>query len=181
LSNVPAGTRQVSVTSIGSGPAAFSVNVAAGDTAYVLVRLQPVQLLAAVNVTAMSTRGKFYVQGFEERRMQGIGFIRDSSQISTAGTLASLFFGAPSMTVRPARMGGYLLYLPGKVRNAGDTGHCLANLWIDNFRSDYDMLNALRPDDIAAIEVYPREMLAPMQYSQAGCGSVVVWTKYAFR
>jgi carboxypeptidase family protein len=178
---VPAGTQQLSVLALGMAPAAFVVDVAPNDTSLVFPKLQRVTTLAAVEVTARSTRGRYLLREFEERRRATLGYVRDSTTIGNRGTLGSAFFEVPSVTVRPGRGGTYLLYLPGRVRAGGDTGHCLANLWIDNFRADFEMLNFLRPEDIAAVEVYPREFTAPMRYTAAGCGSVVVWTKYAFR
>jgi hypothetical protein len=46
-----------------------------------------------------------------------------------------------------------------------------------------DDLMALRPSDFAAIEVYQRELLTPMQFVVRNsrtpqCGTIVAWTKW---
>jgi len=63
------------------------------------------------------------------------------------------------------------------------------SLWIDGVRqitsSDptiaYGILNDLHPDQIAAIEVYPRGATTPVEFAtlNSSCGAVVVWTKWA--
>jgi hypothetical protein len=37
------------------------------------------------------------------------------------------------------------------------------------------------PEDLAAVEVYPRNMLTPAQFRDVNdCGSIVLWSRYAF-
>ena len=62
------------------------------------------------------------------------------------------------------------------------SGDCPATVYIDGVR--IDQLNTpvddyLELDRIAGVEVYARDLNAPVQYSNTGpeCGSVLYWTK----
>lgn len=57
---------------------------------------------------------------------------------------------------------------------------CQATLWIDGARQvDYTMLTDVYPDELAAVEVYPRSAGLPAELSttRSSCGAVAVWTK----
>jgi hypothetical protein len=118
------------------------------------------------------------VREFEERRLTGAGYTRDSTEIGNHGTLSSVFFEFPSVRVESVRAGGtaFAISMPST-----SGGRCIANVVIDGRKSDFQELSFLRPSDIAVIEVYPRRMSLPMQFVQNDdCGVVVVWTKYQF-
>jgi hypothetical protein len=38
----------------------------------------------------------------------------------------------------------------------------------------------ITPKDIAAVEVYPNQMATPAQFRSHNCGSIVIWSRYAF-
>ena len=177
VGSVPVGTRQVDVLALGKAPAGFVVDVFARDTAYVDAPLTQITVLEAVNVVA-SVRGRYLAQQFQERRARSVGYIRDSTELRATGTLPGMLQGFPSLRTR-YQQGTYVLLLPRPSRGGG--GECLANLWIDNSRAEHDELAFLRPWEIGAVEVYPRETTAPLRFSGSGCGSVVIWTKWAFR
>jgi hypothetical protein len=129
-----------------------------------------------VRVTA-SPNVRRLVRDFEERRKNGLGYLRDSTAIGVHGTMFSVLHSFPSVeAVRTGSGTKFIVLLPGRMGQK-----CLANLIIDGRRSDYDEFNFLRPSDVAAVEVYPRRMSAPMQFVRDDtCGVVVVWTKWAF-
>jgi hypothetical protein len=120
------------------------------------------------------------VADFEHRRKGGWGSFRDSTVISKRGTLSAVFAEVPSVTVRTARgAGGPHIYLPG---TAGRS--CLAVMYVDHVKQpDHSILLTLRPDDIAAIEVYARRTLVPAEFQTSfmPCGAVIIWTKAAWR
>ena len=173
---VPVGSRQVEVLAIGRSPVVTVVDVMPGDTASVLATMRRVTTLDVVKVTA-SPAVRRLVRDFDERRRNGFGYVRDSTAVGAHGTLFSALYSFPS--VEPKRTGSgtnFVILLPGMMG-----GKCLANLIIDGRRSDYDDLQFLRPADVAALEVYPRRMSAPMQFIRNDdCGVVVIWTKWAF-
>jgi protocatechuate 3,4-dioxygenase beta subunit len=174
---VPVGTRQVEVLAIGMSPVVTSVHVMPNDTASVVAAMRRITTLDVVRVTA-SPMVRRLVREFEERRLTGAGYTRDSTEIGHHGTLSSVFFEFPSVRVESVRAGGtaFAISMPST-----RGGRCIANVVIDGRKSDFQDLSFLRPSDIAAIEVYPRRMSLPMQFVQNDdCGVVVVWTKYQF-
>jgi hypothetical protein len=175
---VPVGTRQVEVFSIGMSPVVTSVQVMPNDTATFVVAMRRITTLDVVRVTA-SPMVKRLVREFEERRLTGAGYTRDSTEIANHGTLSSVFAEFPSVLVESVRSAGtaFVISMP-----ATSGGRCIANVIIDGRKSDFQELAFLRPGEIAAIEVYPRRMSLPMQFIQNDtCGAVVAWTKFQFR
>lgn len=178
----PIGTREIEISALGMRPVVVAVDVAAGDTARVTLQLHKVATLDPVNVTAPAYRQRLIAE-FTERRTQGLGIFKDSSTLRTYGTVINGLRDARSVTIVRERA----IYLPGN-----KPGGCLANIWIDGQRSDQEEFLRLRPDELAAIEVYSRISSTPAQFivrearigSRGGerglCGSIVVWTKRAF-
>jgi hypothetical protein len=181
LRSVPPGTRQISFLAVGLTPLSQTVDVPAGDTAVVSVQLDKVPTLDAVRVTAAQQR---FLRDLEDRKRLGLGYVLDSTALGEMGTLMAGFASAPSVKIVNLRNSAsrYVVALP---RGAG---RCVANLWMDGVRlgSDdlaFDILTDMRPDEIAAVEVYPRVATVPSEFStpRADCGAVVVWTKRKFR
>jgi hypothetical protein len=81
--------------------------------------------------------------------------------------------------VRNARAVGPQIILPGV---AG--GSCLAVMYVDRVKQpDHSILLTLRPEDVAAVEVYPRRTIVPVEFQTSfmPCGAVIIWTKAAWR
>ena len=172
---VPVGTRQVEILAIGMTPVVTAVDVSPIDTASVLATMRRVTVLDVVRVTA-SPQVRRLVRDLEERRANGMGYVRDSSEIANHGTLSSVLFEFPTVQVSRKNVAGdFVVTLPGT-----GASRCLANVVIDGQKSDFDQLNFLRPADIAVMEVYPRRMSLPMQFIRFDdCGAIIVWTKWA--
>ena len=178
----PVGTREIEISALGMRPVVAAVDVVAGDTVRVVLQLHKVATLDAVNVTAPAYRQRLVAE-FTERRKMGLGVFKDSTTLGTYGTVINGLRDARSVTIVRER----LIYLPGN-----KPGGCLANIWIDGKKSDQEEFLRLRPDELAAIEVYSRISSTPAQFlireakigsrgAERGlCGSVVVWTKRAF-
>ena len=56
----------------------------------------------------------------------------------------------------------------------------MATVYVDGLRVGHDALLAYSPEELLAIEVYPRSQNVPLQYATpwVDCGVVLVWTKY---
>jgi hypothetical protein len=186
--DVPVGTRQIEMLSIGLMPIVTAVDVSPGDTARIAATFKKITSLDVVRVTASAVQRRMVLE-LEERRRLGYGFIVDSTVIAGRGTIWSALTGLPSVQVE--HMGASLhrsyVSLPST-----RGGRCIAKLWIDGqeqrgFDNDpstlYDQLVSLHPGDIAAIEVFPRLVSTAMQFASRNvddpCGAVVVWTKWA--
>jgi carboxypeptidase family protein len=172
LRNVPVGTQQIEVRAIGLAPASSIVDVVASDTSRVDVHLGKVTLLDSVRVTGEAIARRRLVTQFMERRRAGIGYFRDSTQLTRFNTLEGMFADMPSAKVQSKR-GKYGMALSIQL------GACNPVLWIDRVRVDgFDELNRFRNDDIAALEVY-RKGEVPAEFNPkggSGC-AVVVWSK----
>lgn len=172
LRDVPLGTQQVEVIAIGLQPIARTVDVSLADTAFIELHVTKPVVLQKVNIVASSVRLQL-VNDFTARRDKGIGLFRDSTSIAMHGTLNSVFMGFQGI-----RMVRDQVFLP---RGAGT---CIPIVWLDGVHiQTVDDLLALRPSDIAAVEVYMRELLIPPQFvvrntREQNCGAIVAWTKW---
>ncbi|MEP6494408.1 MAG: carboxypeptidase regulatory-like domain-containing protein [bacterium] len=171
IRNVPAGTRQVEVLSVGMSPVIATVDVIARDSALLTIQLRKVTTLDAMRVTASSRQLKFQRE-FAERRRLG-GYSLDSTSLAGRGTMSAALSGFPSTQVQSNNYGKIMAIIVG-------TPPCRAVLWIDGFRQvDVDMLTSFHPDELAVVEVYPNAMAVPAEFMTAGsrCGAVAIWTK----
>jgi hypothetical protein len=115
------------------------------------------------------------VADFVARRDKGLGLFRDSTSISMHGTLNSVF-----MSVQGIRMVRDQVFMP----RGPDS--CIPVVWLDGVHiQTVDDLLALRPSDIAAVEIYLRELTTPSQFvvrntRTPNCGAIVAWTKWYF-
>ena len=183
LRDVPAGTREIDVQSVGAAEVSQIVDVPPRDTVRIAVRLRKLTTLTPVSVKATAAR-RFFVDGYLERKNMGTGYFEDSTAISKHGSVTSVLGAMPSVTVGSTRRThGASIFLPA----GNDVGTCRANVWIDGNRvdagrADQELLDELGRDDIAAVEVYPRMLGTPREYviRNGNCGTVVVWTKRAF-
>ena len=178
IRDVPIGTRQVDVRFVGMMPVTVAVDVSAGDTASVHVRLERVTTLRGVTVVASGSMGRVLAQEFDARRRQGTGYFSDSSSIVRYPTLASALRGMPSVLVEQ-RNGLLSLSLPD-----GRGGRCSPTVSIDGAEADYNNLLDLETREVAGVEMHVRAIsaaFATRAVSEPLCGVIHVWTKYGFR
>lgn len=181
LHEVPLGTQQVEVLAVGLQPISTIVDVSLVDTTRLELHVTKPVMLQRVNIVASGVRQQF-VTDFNFRKTKGLGTFRDSTVISRHGTLNGALAEIPGV-----RMEKNQIMLP-RVGFTADTVDivskgCLAILWIDGVKvQSQDDLQALRPSDIAVVEVYQRELAVPAQFlvrvRTPQCGVIVVWTKW---
>jgi Carboxypeptidase regulatory-like domain len=173
LRGVPPGTQWVTVSAIGRTRAGQAVDLLPGDTTRLDVALSRLTvLLAPVRVVARPSR---LLEQFEERRRMGQGYGRTEEELAGAGTVRAVLGSLPTVRFgRGPAVTDFVVLLPSPV------GHCVATLYIDGFRSDYEQLASYHPRDLAGVEVHPRAITAPTQFQPVSgdCGVVLVWTKY---
>jgi len=179
LTGLPAGTQWVSVQAIGRQAAEQAVDLKSDDTTVLAFTLEPLPVtLDPVRVTAAQRSTK--LAEFEERRRLGLGYSRTAADLAGIRTMRAVFTGAPSVRVDRTRGGvgdfQVLLESPG----LSGQQWCLATLFIDGFKANYDQLSGYEPKDLVGVEIYQRAASAPLQYQSTatGCGVVLVWTKY---
>jgi hypothetical protein len=179
IRDVQSGTRQIEIQSVGRKPVLMTLDITDGDTVSIAAQMKTITTLDVVRVTA-SARQRRYITEFEERRKTGFGYVKDSTAMAGTYAMTSVLSTFPSVVVQPAGVGRqFSVSLPGM---AGQ--RCPATIWIDGIKqSDAEELGALNPDDLAAVEVYPRAFTVPARFvdTRGGlCGAVIVWTKWAF-
>ena len=173
--DVVAGTRQVSIFAVGMNPGAVAVDVPVQDTALVSYELQKVVTLPGVNVSESSVRQHLFAE-YEERKKQGFGHYRDSTEIGRYAGLAAAFSSIPGTIVRSKNGRAQGVYFMKAA------GQCEAMYLLDGVRADRDQVADLTPDGVAAVEVYERATMVPSSISGklplgSTCGAVVIWTK----
>jgi hypothetical protein len=142
------------------------------------VQLKHVNVLDTVQVHAVAKRG--LVAAYEDRRRIGLGHYADTSTIAKYTFLGPTLEQMPGVRIAPVKFppNGFLVQLGAR--------RCTAAVWVDGIRTPDPLdLSYIRPNEIAAIEVYqPADTPLEFQSSRgtgAGCGAVVVWTKLRFR
>ena len=178
IHNVPAGTRQIEVRSVGMMPTTVTVDVTPRETASVALNLARLAVLAPTRVTA-STPTRRLAAEFDARRRTGAGYTMDSTTIARYERFASVFHDIPSVRVED-RGANFGLSVPD-----GKGGRCPPEVRIDGAEAAFGHIADLFSHEVAALEVYPRGMTVPMEFLKPGfdalCGMVLVWTKYGFR
>ena len=188
IPNVPAGTQQIEVQGIGFKPVAKILNVAANDTLDVELDVQRVVTLDSVLVRGSAVRQQQRAD-FEDRRRRGGGYFRDSTQLDKYLSLDGAF--ATMASVRTERIfgnAGLSVVIGGsRARGIHQTAGCVALIFIDGMRTDFNQLNAMRPQDLAAVEVYrlnemPMDLATRFGFNPFNrpC-AVVAWTKAGWR
>ena len=177
IRNVPAGTRQIEIFSIGIMPVVSAVDVFPGETSALAIQLRRVTTLDVVQVTA-SRRGRRIAMEIAERRQAGFGHTMELGELVAHSTLETVFADFPGTSIE-RRSNEFAVWLTD-----GRGGQCSAQVWIDGARSDYAALNMLRPREVTAVELLTRPGTVPMKYRpveiKSGCGVILVWTNWAF-
>ena len=197
VDHIPAGTRTIEVRAIGLLPMTVSMDFAtnsARDTALSVSRqAQP------LNPVAVNERGAtlslMVNDGFERRRMQGLGAFVTEQDIARHGfpDLISILQGVRGVRVEwgpPTRNeSGFNTPMPFLLGVSSPQGglYCRPNFFLDGApfparrQEDYRDLSAMLPPVwIKGIEVYSSPGTIPAQYdltSSTGCGSIVIWTR----
>jgi len=178
IRNVPAGTRQIEIFSIGIMPVVSAVDVFPGETSALAIQLRRVTTLDVVQVTA-SRRGRRIAMEIAERRQAGFGHAMELGELVAHSTMETVFADFPNTTIE-RRSNEFAVWL-----SDGRGGQCRAQVWIDGARSDHAALNMLRPREVTAVELFTRSGAVPMKYRpvevKSGCGVILVWTNWAFR
>jgi hypothetical protein len=172
LAGLPSGSRMLYVRRIGYRFTAVPVDLRNRDTTVVSVELPMFSMLDTLRVTA-SRWVRTEIDELDRRlRLASTGRVMREEELRAAGSISTLFYSFPSLDVR-TRPGGFDLQMRYGARS------CRPAVWIDGWRSDVDVLEAYRPADLVALEVY-NDMEVPMRYLGAfrSCGVVLAWTRY---
>lgn len=109
--------------------------------------------------------------GFHRRLRRGHGHFvtREQIQRRDPSRLSDIFRQLPGLTVVRQEFGGTVV---------SDRPDCRLEFFVDGVRSSFLRMDALRPGDVAGIEVYHGTSRVPPRFVRHDyCGAVVVWTR----
>ena len=168
---MPAGTRQVEIFAVGMTPGAIAVDVIANDTALVTFDLRKVVALPGVKVEEASVRKRIFAD-IDERKREGLGYFRDSTEIGRLASISAALGGIPAVRLDPK----------GRPKLKQGSGECDPMYLIDGLKADADDVYYLRPNQVVALEVYPRVSQIPSTIGtklqrNPTCGLIAFWTR----
>ena len=186
LSNLPTGTRSISVRRLGYEPSEAVVALHARRPAQVVVQMHDaIPVLKTVTIRAAAREIGLQRVGFTKRKNFGTGWYLTPEEIDkrNAYSLTDLLTMAPmlrrvttgSRTTITGRPNGASVGLGG---STSFTSSCVT-YFVDGmpwFGGGVDEF--VRPEEVAAIETYSRDF-TPTQFRTPGrqCETVVVWTR----
>jgi hypothetical protein len=173
IEGLPGGTHTLEIRVIGYVPVRSTVHLAEGRPATANISLdQRAEILSTVTVRGQLVYSR-QLADFERRRRSGFGSYLASADLAKRPgmRLSSLLAEMPGVRVR--REG-----LRSSVTMSSGTRSCVPSVFVDgnpDRSGDFDYLYA---DDLAAIEVYPRDLLRPFEFRDSNpCGAIVIWTR----
>jgi len=180
LDSLPSGTQAIVVRQLGYRPTEQTVELSARAPARVMVKLGIfVPELSPVEVVSVRDEGLQKVGFTDRKRSSAGGHFIDSDQIEKrkAQQFTDLLRTMPGIRVN---MVGNQAQL-ASTRSTTGGGGCVT-VWVDGAAWQQldagDLDSFVRPEEVAAIEVYNGSSV-PAQFTTVGqdCAAVVVWTK----
>lgn len=183
ISDAVAGTQSIEVRAIGYSPSRRTLHLSDGVEAEVAMSLAVRNVeLDTVRVVA-GREIPFDVRGIERRWRSGLGRFLDGKTVMERSTLftTDALRGMPGVAILPVEQGfGQAVYMRSNIGQ-----ECRAMLFVDGMpldaagRGGLSLDETIRPDMVAAVEVYNRPTLVPAEYltMARNCGVVSVWTK----
>lgn len=168
---VSPGSRQIDLQFIGGVPTSQLTEVTAGKVSELQVSMERATTLDRVDIVSSLTRE--VIRSFEDRKLMGFGYIRDSTYVMQRPSLASVFREFPNVSMGREVTEPSISFTSGK--------GCSANYIVNGFRVDKIAFFAVARDEIAWVEVYPRASSLPREFmglTNGGCGAVVIFTKH---
>jgi len=175
LDRLPGGTQWLRARALGFAPQEAAIDLTSSGVTTLDLDLRTITVLDTVTVVATGRMAQV-LREFEERRLAGFGYALRRDEVQKRGTILSVMQSVPAVTVQGTMSTFAVLMRAGSISR----GYCVADLRIDGVLSTWDQLSSYRPQDLVAVEVYPRAAIVPARYQSisSGCGMVLVWTKY---
>ena len=180
LDSLPAGTQAISVRHLGYAPQEITVELSSRTPARVNVQLGAyVPELAPVEVVSQMDQGLDRV-GFSGRKRGAAGGYFITPQMienRKAAQFTDLLTTAPGIRIEGS-MGHMAITSTRTVGRRGCvTVYVDGSQWQQLEAGDLDSF--VRPEEAAAIEVYPAGAATPVEFQTSGqdCAAVVIWTK----
>jgi hypothetical protein len=179
LDSLPSGTQTLEVRQLGFSPTEVAVELSGGTPQNVTVKMADyVPVLSEMRVTAQRERGLSDI-GFADRKRSGMGYYLDADQIKMRQTVqfSDMLRTVPGVRVQPAGNGSNII-----TSSRDPSGGCVT-FYVDGApwqqMTPGDLDTYVRPDEVAALEVY-NGSTTPAQFQsagQSGCTTIVIWTE----
>lgn len=177
LTDVPAGSRMLSLRAVGYTPVAQAVEVLDGANNLLTIRIDRAIELEGLRITERVDVRRVRTD-FEDRRRAGWGRFIDSTDIAKAPFVRFALQSIQGLTVLP------LGNRPTTEFDIRGRGGCKAHIYVDGVQSDIDEANRIPPANLAAVESYASVAFAPAQLVRVradNCAVVAFWTKTGLR
>lgn len=171
LGNLPAGSHMVMARAIGFAATRRMVNLRNADTASVELAIRQVTVLDTLRVTATTPRVTTLLDELEQRLRMGGHQVLRQEELARRLNIRSVFQGFVGLRVEGRGTFNFRLF-------AGI--NCPVSVYIDGILSSVEVLQSYRPDQLVAVEYFPRGTAAPIwANSGAACeGVALVWTRF---
>lgn len=186
FTSVPLGTRMLSARKLGYLPSVLPTEVVersernAGRE--MRVTMQRGVTLEGVKVVARRALNREVVD-FNRRRLSGVARYMDNRELRNIPRIQDALRLFPSLRVNTANNGVDFVVLGRQMQASITTtslsmSGCSAAVFIDGIQGDTQFLAVLRPESIAAIEVFSNGAYAPIRFRgfADNCAVVLVWT-----
>jgi hypothetical protein len=175
LPNQPAGSHMLMSRMIGYSAARRRVDLRNGDTARVDLVMNQVTVLDTLRITATNRVIRNELDELDRRIRNGAAYFLSGEEVRMRSSMRSVFQGLPSMVLEGRTVYNYSMW----TQVSGQK--CPVTIWADAMRIDVQALQSYRPDQIVAVEWYPRGLQAPARFqpgNNANCGILLVWTRF---
>ena len=175
LRDLPPGSQMLMVRMVGFAAVHVNVRLRDNDTAFATVRLHQITELDTLRITASTPQGQHEMEDLQSRMRLGLGYFLTGEQVKRRQSMRAVFQGLPSLMIEGPSVYRYQLQtlVQGKV--------CPTTVFVDGFRADNDAVQSYRPDQLVAVEWYPRGSQAPVKYQpavNAECSVMLLWTRF---
>lgn len=175
LNNMPAGSQTLMVRMIGYSAVRLPVLLRNHDTTRIRVVLRALTVLDTLRVTATNRGSQNEMNDLEQRMRAGFGYFLRGEDIKRRPSMRSVLQGLPSLTIEGRSVYSF------RLQTLVSGSPCPVTLYVDGIRTSTEAIQSYRPDQLVAVEWYPRGSQAPVKYQSSGasrCAVMLIWTRF---
>ncbi|HEY2804306.1 MAG TPA: carboxypeptidase regulatory-like domain-containing protein [Gemmatimonadales bacterium] len=173
VGNLPAGSQMLMLRTVGYTAVRAPVMLRDGDTTRVVMRIRALTVLDTIKITARSGAGDIELADLEERMRNGSGYYLKGEDVRRRNSMRAVFQGLPGLTIEGPSVFEYTLQTLQQGRPTG------VSIFVDGLPTDEQAMQSYRPDQIIAVEWYPRGQDAPIRYQSVNLTPVMlIWTRF---
>ena len=183
LSGVPVGVQELNVRHIGYAPLSYEIEVSPGLTTEVEIGMVPDPVEMEPIVATATRSRRLEVKGFYERKLWselvGTGTFYTADDIDRRRPVEISHMIADESGIRlQCNVRRTDCRLVNTRLSSGVTGACSLTFYVDGLPTrGIPLVDVVRPNEIAGIEIYKGLASGPAEFPPSRCGLVAVWTK----